>query len=211
MKIHYRFLTAAAVLLVLAQTGPAHAQGGLGVTAGLNFNALSDIEANNREATFDNASGWHVGLWFDLPLGPVSIRPGIRYMDAGRVFQTDDEDVFDVPGFDEFDVTLVEIPIDVRFRFGTPLISPYVMAGPVLRFPSGGDENDDRLESFSYAGSLGVGVEVGLAGLSVFPELKYTFGISRFTSEEFEIGGTTIIPDDDGQLNTIMLSVGIGL
>lgn len=208
----YRMLALVALLAGgLAAAGTARAQGGLGITAGLNFNALSDIEVNNRDATFDNASGWHLGLWFDLPLGPVSVRPGIRYMDAGSVFETDDEDVFGVPGFGDFNVSLIEVPIDVRFRFGMPLVAPYVMAGPVLRFPSGGDDDDDRLESFSYAGSLGVGVELGLGGIRLFPELKYTFGISRFTKKDFEIGGTTIRPDDNGNLNTIMLSLGVGL
>ena len=31
---------------------------------------LGDIDTGDREATFDNASGWHAQLWFDLPLGP---------------------------------------------------------------------------------------------------------------------------------------------
>lgn len=204
-----RYILFTLLVLALAGAQGAYAQGGLGVTAGLNFNKVGDIEVGSSEATFDNATGWHVGLWFDLPLGPVSIRPGIRYMDAGSLFETEDTIIGEVPGIVDASVNLIEVPIDVRFRFGTPLISPYVLAGPVLRFPSG-QEDEFELESVSYAASLGIGLEVGFGGLRVFPELKYTFGISRF-AKEFELAGQPFEPDDSGQLNTIMLSLGIGL
>jgi hypothetical protein len=109
-------------------------------------------------------------------------------------------------------VSLLEIPIDVRFRLGLPLISPYLLAGPVLRFPTEkGDENQFQLKSFSIAAGVGVGVEIGLVGFRLYPELKYTFGITRFTDEEFSIGGVTFEADDDQRLNAIMLSLGIGL
>ena len=65
-----------------------------------------------------------------------------------------------------------------------------------------GEGRDDKVD--------GVGVEVGLGGLRLFPELKYTFGLSSF-AKEFQIGNSTFEPDNDGQLNTIMLSVGLGL
>lgn len=183
---------------------------GLGISAGANFTELGDIEASDREATFENATGWHIHLWFDLPLGPVAVRPGVRYMDMGELFaQASIENV--VTGVDEDQVvTLLEIPIDVRFRLGLPIISPYVMAGPVLRFPAGSDD-EDRLESFSLAGGAGIGLELGLGGMKLYPELKYTFGITRFTQDSYEIGGVTISPDEDQRLNAVMLSIGIGL
>lgn len=62
-------------------------------------------------------------------------------------------------------MTLLEIPIDVRYRMPLPFLTPYVMAGPVLRFPSGDEAIKDNLKEFSLAGSLGVGVEVSLLGL----------------------------------------------
>lgn len=199
---------ASALLLLFFTLGPniANAQG-MGISAGANFNQLSDIETGDREATFDNATGFHLHLWFDLPLGPVAVRPGVRYMNMGALFE--DVSLENVPSDDEV-VSLIEIPVDVRFRLGLPLITPYVMAGPVLRFPAGSDDQD-RLESFSLAGGAGVGVELGLAGVSLYPELKYTFGITRFTQDSYEIGDVTISPDENQRLNAVMLSIGIGL
>ena len=195
------------LLTTLTLSLEAEAQG-LGISAGANFNQLSDIETSSGEATFDNASGWHLHLWFDLPVGPVAVRPGLRYTNVGELFE--DASISSVNASVDDVVTMLEVPIDVRFRLGLPMITPYVMAGPVLRFPAGGDD-DSRLESFSLAGGAGIGVELGLGGIRLYPELKYTFGITRFTQDTYEIGDVTITPDEDQRLNAVMLSVGIGL
>ncbi len=200
--------TFAALLFVSAGlTYSARAQG-LGISVGANFNSLSDVDTGDRQATFENATGWHLHLWFDLPVGPVAIRPGLRYTDVGEVF--DDARIGVDPFRVEQVVTMLEIPVDLRIRLGVPIVTPYVMAGPVLRFPAGTDD-EDRLKSFSLAGGAGIGVELGLVGIKLFPELKYTFGITRFTQDSYEIGGVTISPDGSQRLNAVMLSLGVGL
>ncbi len=204
-----RFLPYGLLLLLLALPLTARAQ--LGVSVGLNFNRLSDIKAGDAQATFDNSQGWHVAVWFDLPLGPVAIRPGLRYMDAGALYQGFREDLSGQPVPEGFDVSLLEIPIDIRYRMTLPFLTPYVMVGPVLRFPSGADEEiKDNLSEFSLAGSLGVGVEVNLLGLRLYPELQYTFGVTEFT-DGFEVAGVEINPDARQHLNVVMLRVGVAL
>jgi hypothetical protein len=199
-----------ALLLIMGSIAadPASAQG-LGLAGGMNFAELEDIEAGDTRATFDRSTGWHLHLWLDLPLGPVAIRPGVRFMDMGKLFE--DASVDDLPNpVDDENIRLLEVPIDVRFRFGMAPVRPYVMAGPVLRFPAGSDDAD-RFGSFSLAGGAGVGLELELGGLTLYPELKYTFGITRFTEETYELGGVTISPDEDQGLNAIMVSIGVGL
>lgn len=183
---------------------------GMGISAGANFNQLSDIDAGDQSATLDNVTGWHVHLWFDLPLGPVAFRPGLRYMDAGALFDASESDGLGADFSDDQVVTFLEVPLDVRFRMTLPVITPYVMAGPVLRFATD-TNNEDRLETFSLAAGAGLGVELGLVGLRFFPELKYTFGVTRFTREEYQLGNVTVSPDEDQRLNAVMLSLGIGL
>lgn len=202
-------ISVVAAVCALATGGEKAAAQGFGIAVGANFAELGDIQTADREATFDNATGWHAQAWFDLPLGPVALRPGIRYMDAGSLFE-DATVEGQAPAADDETFSLIEIPVDVRFRLGLPLISPYLMAGPVLRFPSDSG-SDGRFESFNLAGGAGVGVELGLGGLTLYPELKYTFGITRFTKESYQIGGVTVTPDEDQRLNSVMLSVGIGL
>lgn len=198
-----------ALLIGLGAPSLVHAQG-MGISAGANFNGLGDMEAGDRSATLDNVAGWHVHLWFDLPVGPVALRPGLRYMDAGRIFNPDESANFGDAFTEDQAVAFLEVPVDVRFRMSLPLVTPYVMAGPVLRFTADPD-NEDRLETFSLAAGAGVGLELGLVGLRFYPELKYTFGVTRFTQEEYQLGGVTVRPDEDQRLNAVMISLGIGL
>ncbi len=195
--------------LLLGAPSAVHAQG-MGISAGANFNSLGDIETGDRSATLENVTGWHVHLWFDLPVGPVALRPGIRYMDAGRLFESSRAAGFENGLDDEQVVTFLEMPLDVRLRMTMPMVTPYLLAGPLLRFTTD-TNNEDRLEQFSLAAGAGVGAELGIAGLRFYPELKYSFGITRFTKNEYQIGDVMISPDEDQRLNALMLSLGIGL
>lgn len=195
--------------LGLAGAVPAHAQ--FGITAGANFDRLSDITLNNTEAHFDNHNGWHVGVWADFSLlGVLTLRPGVRYMSAGKLFEGLSE--IDGNAEDTFDINLMEIPVLVRFAFGAPVIKPYIFAGPVLRFPVGVDNTiDSDLKSPSIAGEVGLGVQVALGRISLYPEVGFTFGLSSFIDDEIILGFATFSTNEAQHLNAAMLRLGIGL
>ncbi len=205
---------------------PANAQ--VGIAGGVTFSELGDIATDDRSASLKRVPGWHVHLWVDLPLGSFALRPGLRYMDAGRLFNPSNTSGFvtapDPPEFggapdsgfpdatgsvnDDHFVTYIEIPIDVRYQYKLPFISPYVLVGPVLRFATD-TNNQDRLRTLSMAAAAGVGLEIRLAGLRFYPEVKRTFGVSRFTSDEYEFADIVIRPDEQ-RLHATMLSIGVG-
>ena len=179
-----------AVLLLSISGTPAQAQ--LGVTGGLNFDSLDDI---NESATLDNSTGYHVGIVYDLGLGPVSIRPGLLYRDVGS-FEFSGVPNVDV---DEVDVTAFEVPVDVRVTiFPFPLVSPYVLGGPNAFLPrSDSDAFDDGLEDVSLTFNVGVGADVSVpgVGLTLQPELRYEFGATDYI-DDFSIGDTDFNPTD---------------
>ncbi len=200
----------------------------VGVSAGVMFSELDDIATEDQSASLQRVPGWHVHLWVDLPLGSFSLRPGLRYMDAGRLFDPSDTAGFDTspdPGSvfggpgggipditgsvnDEHFVTYIEIPLDIRYQYDLPTASPYVVGGPVLRFATD-TNNQDRLRTLTMAAAVGVGVEIRLLGLRFYPEAKRAFGVSRFTSKEYEFADVVIRPDEQ-RLNATVLSLGIG-
>lgn len=209
-------LLLSSLLLGVFLVQPAQAQPG--IAAGANFDKLSDVETNSGEATFENATGFHVGLFYDMTFGPLALRPGVYYMDVGD-FSTEegfqvDEDVEQ----QNFDLSLVEIPIDARFRLATlPILSPYLTAGPVFRVALNDDTSEEGAEAFglnsndvSVAGNVGFGVEIDLPGpgLRLFPELRYSFGLTGYASE-FQTPVGTIEAEDGGRLNTYMLRLGL--
>lgn len=182
-------------LVLGGMTAPAQAQ--WGVAAGLNFDSAGDIDTNTntqQNATLDNSTGYHVGVIYDLGLGPVNIRPGFFYRKVGKTY--------DLPSsLDEANanVSAWEVPVDIRVTLlPTPLVSPYLLAGPKASFlRSDLDELDDDLEDISYSIVIGAGADISLgSALTLQPELRYDFGTTNYISEEIEVGNTTFTQED---------------
>ncbi|WP_022835966.1 porin family protein [Salisaeta longa] len=200
--------TIALLLLSSAALVPAQAQT-IGVAGGLNFNDLSDASIS-QEAP-ENATGYHVGLFADFGLGPVALRPGIFYTQTGR-FDYDNLGANFPDNADDFQLNLVEVPVDVRLNvLPLPLVKPYVFAGPVLRFASADEDAfDEAVEDVSLAGNAGLGVEINVPviGVTLFPEFRYAFGLTKVA--DFEALGTQFNTTDSPELNAYMIRLGIG-
>ena len=194
-------------LLGSAAVLPAQAQ--LGVAGGLNFESIDDVEAGSGSATLDNSTGYHVGLVYDLSVGPVGIRPGVYYR---RVGTFDLSKVSNQLVDAKYTVTAWEIPVDLRYTFlPTPIISPYLSAGPKATLPRGEGDFDDALTDIAYSLNVGVGADISLPGLSwtLQPELRYTFGASGLFAEDKEVtlgsNNVTFTPSDSPRLSSIAL------
>jgi len=185
------------VLLLLGASGtPSQAQ--VGVAAGLNFDSLGDIETTtngSQNETLDNATGYHVGIVYNLGLGPVSLKPALLYRKVGSY---DFSGIPDVDA-DQVDVTAFEVPVDIEVTvFPFPLVSPYVLGGPNLFLPRSSDDDfDDGLEDVSFNFNVGVGADVSIPGIGMTlkPELRYEFGASDYV-DDFSVGDTEFNPSD---------------
>jgi len=203
-----RWTLLVALLLALG-TAPAQAQ--LGVTGGLNFESTDDIQdaGLDREAAFDNSTGYHIGLVYNLGLGPVDIRPGFLYRKVGTYdFEGVVEDVSDP----SFDVTAYEVPVDLRFTLlPTPVVSPYLLAGPQFTFVNGEDEFDDATEDLSFSLNIGAGTDITLPGLPITlqPELRYEFGATKFIKDDFDIGGQEFSPEDSPRFSAFSVRLNV--
>ena len=205
----FRTFTVAAVLLAALLATAPNARAQVGIAGGANFDDFGDVKNSNENNIAENATGYHVGLFYEFGAGPLRVRPGVFYMDAGSFeFTTEPIDVVK-EGQSSFDLNLVEVPIDLRLRLlSLPLVKPYVTAGPVLRIPTndGGDDFPGRTEDLSLAANVGGGVELGLPGSSLrfYPELRYSFGVNDIASDYGFQG-----EDDSSRLNNFMLRLGI--
>jgi len=185
---------------------PQRADAQLGVAAGLNFESLTDI-SGSRSATYDNASGYHFGVFFDTDSSPLALRLGAYYRDMGEV-------ELDLGEFGQaFDLSLLDVALDVRFAvLPLPLVKAFVSAGPVVSFPSSSnDEYKESLQSTTVSGNVGGGLAISLGGLTLIPELRYSIGVSRFMKDEFSIRGIEFVTDDVQRSNSVMLRLGIVL
>ena len=200
----------ALILACFVQVPQARAQIGFGVVGGGNFSSLNEIQANGNLVSFDNAAAFHAGAFLDIGLGPISIRPAVLYLNAGELFKG--------ASFlteDNFDVTYVTIPVDINYAIGLGGIKPYIFAGPEFRLLSSSDlplNLEDDLQSFTMGASAGVGVQIRLpgSGLTFYPHIRYSFGISDFTNRTYEVQGVTVDTGGDSRVNMWLLSLGIG-
>lgn len=189
---------AAALLLALGAAPPAaHAQ--LGVTAGLNFAQAGDITdaagSLDQQVVFDEATGYHVGLAFEFGGDRLRVRPGVIFRTVGTYSLPDDAGVGDAAR--EFDVSVIEIPIDVRLTvLPIPGITPYVFAGPTMSLPRGQGDFSDATRTWSLSGGVGTGLSIEVQGLKLQPEVRYQFGVTDYISDSFTIGNEVVDPAD---------------
>ncbi len=199
-----RILSTVLLVSVLAFTPfSSHAQ--LGVAAGLNFASIDDIDVAGGRGNFDSATGYHIGAFYDLGLGPAGLRLGLFYRDMGDV------DVSLAGLRESFDVSMIDIPVDFRFNvLATPVIRPYILAGPVFSFAStDNDDFDDALTDVQVGGNVGLGLSVNIGVARLFPELRYSVGLSRFLEDDAAVRGVRFTADDTQRQNSVMLRLGI--
>ncbi len=175
-----------------------------GVAGGVNFDSYSDVQVTGDEGAFDSATGYHIGVYADLALGPVGVRPGIYYVSAGEL-------TLEGVGASAItaDLSLVEIPVDLRYRVVLPFVQPYVSAGPVFRIAN---QSGDDLEAkdFSVAGSVGIGTDIGVPLMPFKPhlEVRYQFGLDGI-AEDFVGQNTPFEVEDGAKLSAFMIRLGV--
>lgn len=188
-----RVLAAAAVAALLFGAVPADALLKTGVSAGMNFSSLGDVKVTDYETTYDSRTGWHIGVFGAGDLGPIGVRAGLLYTDAGALF----DGIGDTPGLpadfkEDFRVRYIALPIDFQWRFVLPPIRPYLLAGPEFRYDLTSDDAfEGNIKKTTLAANIGVGLELGLPllGVSVTPEIRYCFDLQEITDKTLEIGG----------------------
>lgn len=193
-SLRYAFLA-----LAFAAWAPlAHAQliPSFGVTGGLNFGSLSDAAG----ADLDQSTGYHIGVFGDFGFGPLATRASLLYVKAGEVEGLGDD----------ASISFIAIPLDLKFQFPSPLVRPYALIGPELRFLTGDIADFDGSRSTAIAINAGVGAELSaLIGPKVFAELRYALDVSGMF-EDREIAGIGTV-DDSFKVNVFFLRVGVGL
>jgi len=144
-----------------------------GVRGGVPFTgALSDVTTHGVDVitrSFSDSNQYIVGPMIELhlPLG-FSVEADGLYRPLNVVIQNQ---IVPQPTIfrTEMNVSSWEFPILGKFRLPTPLIKPYVDAGPSFRTLG------SNLSFLSNKGiTVGLGVELKISRLRIAPEIRYT-------------------------------------
>lgn len=185
------------VLVIAFLLSPAGAEAlvDTGLSVGMNFASLDDVNVADAKTTYESKTGWHFGVFAGTALGPLGVRAGAVYLDAGPLFDGLSENVAGVTFQDDFDVRFFVVPVDVQYRLVTPAVKPYLFAGPELRFNvTSADDFEGNFKETQWAANIGAGIEFGLPilDIKVTPEFRYSFELTDLTDDSIEIGGIPV-------------------
>ena len=115
-----------AVALFVAST--ADAQFRLGVRGGVN---IANAKFEKKYFKSDNITGFHIGPALEGMIGQGGIGLDAAVLYSQKGFDSDDETVRNA---------FLEIPVNLKFKFGLPLVNPYIAVGPYIDVRIAGDK-----------------------------------------------------------------------
>jgi hypothetical protein len=192
MEVNMKKLTVALVIgafaCLLALPGPAAANVQFGIKAGGNMARVTGADAQDPVATLKNRVGFIAGVFVAFNMGSV--------------FTLQLEGLYTMKGVSYVDTTLdysqklygdyLEIPLLLKLRIPTPLVSPFVFAGPAVGFKlseklklNGVDvppiPGEPILKNNDYGAIFGGGLNIG----SHFQiDVRYSMGLAKIVNPD---------------------------
>jgi hypothetical protein len=175
------------LLALLLGLGAPPAVAQFGIKGGLSFATLSESDAS---PDFRNRTGFAVGVSLGLPLaGLLALQPEALYAEKGAGAAT---------AAQATTLAYLDIPVLLRLNFPTPVLTPFVVAGPQaslrLRCRVGQRDCDQDFGGTDYAGAVGAGIKLQ-GGVRLTVEVRYTQGLKdiRNVSEGFDTRTRTFL------------------
>ena len=162
---------------------PAQAQFSWGVKGGAN---ISNIHFSDLPETFSkgNITGFHIGPTIELmaPLVGLGFDASLLYSQTGVEM-----------GRQEIKSSYLDIPVNLKWKFGLPMLKIYAAAGPYVGFRLGGAKIWDVISDQISAKSFSAGVNIG-AGVELFRHLQvgatYQLGLTdNYSMEKLNLSG----------------------
>lgn len=170
-----------ALMALLAM--PAQAQIKFGVKGGAN---ISTVHFSSPMENFNasNLTGFHIGPMVEImaPLVGLGMDAAVLYSQKGLEMEGE-----------TMRTDYLDIPVNLKWKFGLPIVKVYLAAGPYVGFRLGGDKVwnvvGDQLETKSFSAGLnfGAGVEL-IKHLQV--GLNYGLGLTEnYSAQKLDLNG----------------------
>ena len=150
------------VILMTFVALPAKSQLKFGLKGGLN---ISTVHLNSDLLKADNVTGFQIGPMLEttIPLLGVGFDAAILYSQKGMDVKSSTGTSTDVK------TDYIDVPVNLKWKFGLPIVKAYLSAGPYVGFRVGGDKFWDvpgsvvgqvKAKNFSAGLNFGVGAEL---------------------------------------------------
>lgn len=169
------------VALLLAWFQPIKSQFRWGLKGGVN---ISTVHFNSELFKADNVTGFHIGPMIEgmVPGMGIGFDAAILYSQKGVEMKRE--------GISSSVKTdYVDIPVNLKWKFGMPLVKAYLVAGPYVGFRVGGDKFWDvpgNILGQVKAKSFGAGMNFG-AGIELIKYLQVGFLYSLGLTDNYSV------------------------
>lgn len=174
------FLCAMAFLAVAI---PAQAQLRFGVKGGLN---ITSVHFDSDLLKSDNVTGFHIGPMIEatMPLLGFGFDAALLYSQKGMESSSSGVKT-------TMKTSYIDVPVNLKWKFGLPIVKAYLATGPYASFRVGGDKIWNVLSDQLETKSFGAGLNFG-AGVEVFNHLQvgfnYELGLTdNFSAEKLDL------------------------
>lgn len=176
-------LVVGALFVMLVAPGPAAAKVQIGLKAGGNMANITGADAQDLNTTLKNKVGFVGGVFLAFNTGNIfTLQLEVLYtMKGTNMTFTDIDTTYSEKIYGNY----IEIPLLFKFRIPTPLVSPFIFAGPAVGFKlseklteNGTDVPLDQalLKNNDYGAIFGGGVNIG----SHFQlDIRYSMGLQK--------------------------------
>lgn len=155
---------------------PAQSQIRFGVKGGLN---ISTVHFNKDIVGKDNVTGFNIGPMLEamIPVAGVGLDAAILYSQKG-IGLKDGKDIKN---------DYIDVPVNLKWKFGLPIIKGYLAAGPYVGFRVGGDKFWDipgSVKDQFEAKNFNAGINLG-AGIELIKHLQLGFNYALGLTDDY--------------------------
>ena len=161
-------------MLVLLVSVPARAEFKIGVKGGVN---ISSVHFSKDILSSSNITGYNVGPMIEFVVPIVGIG-----MDAAVLFNQKGMEI----GNESMRTNYLDIPVNLKWKFGLPAAKIYLTAGPYVSFRLGGDKIWNVIDSQLEAKSFGAGLNFG-AGVELIKHLQVGFNYGLGLTDNYSV------------------------
>ena len=175
------------IILMAFIAVPAKSQLKFGVKGGLN---ISSVHLNSDILKADNVTGFQIGPMIETTIALIGVG-----LDAAILYSQKGMDVKSETGTStNVKTDYIDVPVNLKWKFGLPIIKGYLAAGPYIGFRVGGDKfweipgsvvGQVKAKNFSAGLNFGAGVEL-ISHLQV--GINYGLGLTdNYSAEKYDL------------------------
>ena len=185
----------------------ANAQSEFGIKGGLSYNSNGNISDDSNtfiENGGKGKSGYNVGIYGKIGLGPIYLRPELVYTKTTSKYE------LNIGGAEDYKIARLDMPVLVGLKLVGPLS---VFAGPAFQYTLQNDFKGiqyDRIDNdFTVGFNFGAGLDLGRLGLDV--RYERGFNKNEATFIQANIGGSNTVYRLDSRPEQVILSLSYSL